>query len=265
MTQPCKICGHTVQNLFHEVVLLRHQAEYKHCPDCGLIQVDQPHWLEEAYSDAITAHDIGLLNRNIRNSKILTPYLFNTFGTRGVYLDTAGGYGLFTRLMRDIGFNFEHTDKFCENIFARSFECSQTKYSAITAFELLEHVTDPGQFMQDEILPYSPENIIFSTETYTGAPPPKTWWYYTFDTGQHISFYTKKSLEILAKKNGYHYHPLPKDLHLFTKQNVSLGQVQKQLKFGPLNLKKRQTLKTLKRLNLKKQDAELVKQQFRNG
>ncbi len=38
------------------------------------------------------------------------------------FLDYAGGYGVFTRLMRDIGFDFYWHDPYTQNLFANGFE-----------------------------------------------------------------------------------------------------------------------------------------------
>ena len=255
----CPVCNHTMQHLFTCKVLQRHDADYSHCSKCELIQTINPHWLDEAYSNAITSHDIGLLDRNIKYSKALTPLLYNTFGTQGKYLDTAGGYGVFTRLMRDTGFEFEHTDKYCENLFAKHFEATRSHYDAITAFEVMEHVTDPVEFMKTDILPHSPKFVIFSTLTYSGPPPSNDWWYYAFDTGQHISFYTKTTLTKIAQALGYSYHSLRGQLHLFAPIEHSTANLHKAFSHGLFNIKEARIRKKMKRIKLKKRDAEFVK------
>lgn len=237
----------------------KYAAEYFKCNHCGFIQVESPHWLEEAYTSAITAHDIGLLHRNIKYSEHLTMLLYSFFGTKGHYLDTAGGYGIFTRLMRDKGCDFQHTDKYCENIFAKNFEQNRTQYNAITAFEVMEHVTDPIKFIDDEVSIFTPESLIFSTLTYEGERPKDDWWYYAFDTGQHISFYTKRSLEHLAQRLGYNYHPISDDLHIFTKLSITRNKLQKYCSNGLFTWRKHYIKKKLKKSKLKKKDAEYVK------
>jgi hypothetical protein len=248
-----------MHHLFTRKVLQKHTADYSHCKQCGLIQATTPDWLEEAYSNAITSHDIGLLSRNIKFSKELTPLLYNTFGLEGTYLDTAGGYGVFTRLMRDIGFNFQHTDKYCENLFAKNFEATQSHYSAITAFEVMEHVIDPIEFIKADILPYTPKFFIFSTLTYSGPPPTDDWWYYAFETGQHISFYTRETLEKLANTVGYSYHPLKGQLHLFIANGHPTTNVNRTASTGLFNLNERSARKKMKKTKLKKKDSEFVK------
>ncbi len=50
---------------------------------------------------------------------------------------------MFTRLMRDYGFDFLHYDKHTQNLFARGFEFHDEKIEAITCFECFEHFVNP--------------------------------------------------------------------------------------------------------------------------
>ena len=81
----------------------------------------EPYWLEEAYNNVINLTDTGLMYRNIVFSQQLSVFLYFAFGERGEgqYLDMAGGYGVFVRLMRDIGFNFFWEDIYAKNLVAR--------------------------------------------------------------------------------------------------------------------------------------------------
>jgi hypothetical protein len=74
--------------------------------------------VKEAYSSAITKLDVGLTYRNITLSDRVNKILIRYFNPKGIFLDYLGGYGLFTRLMRDKGFDFYNTDQYCQNIFA---------------------------------------------------------------------------------------------------------------------------------------------------
>ena len=54
----------------------------------------------------------------------------------------AGGYGIFTRMMRDIGFDFYWLDKYADNLLTNGFEYNKKihkKIEAITSFESFEH------------------------------------------------------------------------------------------------------------------------------
>ena len=57
----CKICDAATAHFGSQLVLAKHQAEYRRCTACGYLFVVQPHWLEEAYSTAIAALDTGIV------------------------------------------------------------------------------------------------------------------------------------------------------------------------------------------------------------
>jgi hypothetical protein len=216
-----KITGGDTALLFTATILNKYTVKYFRCNQTGFIQTEEPFWLEEAYSSAITKLDIGLPCRNINLSNTLSRVLVKDFNYKGLFLDYAGGYGLFTRLMRDIGFNFYNTDKFCQNLFAENFDLrdlpANTTFEAITAFEVFEHLTDPLTEIR-QILQFT-DNLIFTTEL---LPTPITsvtdWHYFSTETGQHVSFYNTSSLKYIADKLGYNFYTDGSFIHLFTQK-----------------------------------------------
>jgi hypothetical protein len=198
----CPICLSIQRSYFQEIILKKYRVEYFYCDCCGVLQTEEPYWLDEAYQSTISCADTGLMQRNILLSGLLSCTLFFLCDREGKYLDIGGGYGILTRLLRDIGFNAYWSDPYCENLFAQGFEASTTSapFDAITAFEVLEHVHNPLEFLQASIKEKGTSTIIFSTELFHALPPnPASWHYYSFNTGQHISFYQRKTLEYLAK------------------------------------------------------------------
>lgn len=206
----CPICGGNRQRTFSALVLSKHNASYCHCPQCGFLQVEDPHWLAEAYSEAIACTDTGLVARNLANARTMTVALTLSGMRQAEMVDIAGGYGLFVRLMRDSGFRFYWDDPYARNLLAGGFSAGElTKASVITAFEVLEHVPDPLAFLRNALARWQPSMVFLSTETYRGAPPaPGTWDYYAPDTGQHIGFFQDRTLILLAERLGLRYHRL---------------------------------------------------------
>lgn len=218
----CRICNSDTKIAFREKVLSRHNADYYHCKDCGYLFTEEPYWLNEAYESAINISDTGIIYRNLQFSKICSVIIDLYFNRHDKFLDYAGGYGLFTRMMRDIGFDFYWIDKYSENLLARGFEYDENKkdnLELVTAFEVFEHFINPVKELE-QIFKYG-ENIIFSTELLPDPlPKPDEWWYYGFTHGQHVSFYSKKSLMILGRKFGLNFYSM-KGIHIFTKKKLN--------------------------------------------
>lgn len=221
----CKICASPMTEAFKTQVLGKHEATYNLCEGCGFLCAENPSWLEEAYSSAIASTDTGLVARNVAIANSLASILYFMMKERGHgrYVDFAGGYGMLTRLMRDFGFDFYWSDKYCQNLLARGFDYSQQMGAcrAVTAFEVLEHIEDPIKFVEEAFKFGQTDTLIFTTELYEGKPPsPDQWWYYSFETGQHISFFQKRTLEVIANKlklnfssNGW--------LHIISKDKIN--------------------------------------------
>ncbi len=203
----CPICSGEMRFVFSAQVLSKYSANYEVCEVCGFLRAHEPHWLEEAYSSAIAVADTGLVVRNVSFSRKLAVVLYWGIQERGGgrYLDAAGGYGMLTRLMRDMGFDYYWKDKYCANLLVPGFEYKEAlgDCRAVTAMEVLEHLTDPVAFVKETLGFAGAQTLLFTTELYEGAPPdPDAWWYYAFPTGQHIAFYQRRTLEALGVRLG---------------------------------------------------------------
>jgi hypothetical protein len=222
---PCRVCGAATARYAEALLMGKHTAAYFRCTDCGFIQTEAPYWLEEAYaSSAINRADVGMLQRNLRLATVTRALITLFFNRCGRFLDYGGGYGVFVRLMRDAGYHFYRYDKHCANLFAADFEAAAPdgadKYELLTAFELFEHLADPVAEVRG-MLEFSP-SIFFTTELVPpGQPTPESWSYFGVEHGQHISFYTLRSLERLAEKLGLTLYSDGKFRHLLTSRKLS--------------------------------------------
>lgn len=201
---PCRLCGGSSERLFERTVLNRHPAGYYQCHGCGLVQTSDPVWLEEAYTQAIHPTDTGLLARNLGARRVVATFLELSGVSGEPCLDYAGGYGIFVRLMRDVGFQFYWWDPYAPNLLAPGSEWQATLGHpfACTAFEVLEHFVRPlDEFRR--IAEFGAEYIVTSTELLPGPRPEPTWPYLSVESGQHVSFYRSDTLARLGREAGY--------------------------------------------------------------
>jgi glycosyltransferase involved in cell wall biosynthesis/SAM-dependent methyltransferase len=219
----CKVCESDSHHFAKSIVLSQYEVDYFQCSNCGFVQTEEPYWLDEAYSDAIARTDIGLVFRNNNLSRRAAHLIFHIFDHEAKFLDYGGGYGLFVRMMRDLGFDFYWDDKFCTNLFAKGFEFDEAKndsYELVTAFEVFEHFSNPIEEIEN-ILKIS-KNILFTTEILPeNNPKPNEWWYYSPHDGQHISIYTIKTLSKIADKYNLNLYSDGSSLHLLTERTLS--------------------------------------------
>ena len=223
MTSPaCRICSDSVSEVFSALLIKKYSVKYFQCPQCGYLQTEEPFWLEEAYKTSINDSDTGMLMRSLWHRNIASTLIYSLFDKKGQFLDFGGGYGVFVRLMRDVGFDFYWQDKHTDNLFAKGFELTEItnkKFELITCFEAFEHFIEPTKEL--EKLLKTSRNILLSTEFIPEPlPRPDQWWYFSPEHGQHIGFFQKKTFEYLAKKNNLYFYTNGQNLHLLTEKRI---------------------------------------------
>ena len=216
----CKVCGVASACFGVTEVLKRHRVQYFRCPQCGFVQTEEPFWLEEAYSSAIARQDVGIMRRNLINCEVTSAVLNQLYPEMSRAIDFGAGHGVLVRLMRDRGFNFFWSDLHATNDYARGFECPEgATFDFLTAFEVLEHLVDPATDLA-RMMALS-DNVFVSTCTLPQpAPGLSDWWYFMPSSGQHISFYSVESLQILADRFGRSLLSIG-PYHLFSKKPKS--------------------------------------------
>lgn len=214
----CRICASPTRVLGTLRLLGRHEPRFHQCTGCGFVQTDGPWWLAEAYSDAITATDLGLLSRCRTLTKRIPSVLACTDALHGAVLDWGGGYGTLTRMLRDAGIDCWHSDPFCQNIHARGFDSSldaRPRWDAVLAAEVIEHLADPMSFFAPAA---ARTDLIVATTEVVSVPAPAfdDWWYWAPEHGQHVAFYSRKSLEHIGTLIGMRYVRAGR-LHVWTR------------------------------------------------
>ncbi len=216
----CRVCSQPTKVLFSRRILHTHDATYSLCSECGFFQADDPHWLEQAYVNPLNIQDTGLIKRPL-SMRIPAIQLIERFlEPKGKHLDYGGGTGVFARMMRDVGYDFYHYDKFTTNELARGFDYkdlpeAERNFELTTAFEVLEHTIEPYQFLAERM--ERTRMMLFSTDLQPSVAHLAEWSYIGPFHGQHISFLSEKTLHYIAAKIGVSYQRVGKYLHLFTR------------------------------------------------
>lgn len=234
----CNICGAWGNKIFTNIILKKYEVDYYQCPHCGLIYTETPYWLEEAYREAITVYDTGIMQRNEDLSIDTINILIKIFGKKNVSgLDWGGGYGIFVRIIRDCGFDFRWMDKYSPCLVARGFEVGEIegkKFDIITAFELFEHFESPRDEMA-KMLKHT-DIILFSTLLYGSGlhfPAKDEWWYYASEGGQHVAFYSEMTLNELGRLFDMYYYRINDSLHIFSKDKLPIRAIKQRINSLP--------------------------------
>ncbi|MEM1172101.1 MAG: methyltransferase domain-containing protein, partial [Cyanobacteria bacterium P01_H01_bin.35] len=248
----CKVCGSISHKFDTAQVLNKYKIDYFQCSNCQFVQTENPYWLDEAYKKAIASSDLGLVSRNQNFSLITENLILNFFNADDKFLDYGCGYGLFVRMMRDLGLNFYGYDKYCQNIFYEGWEGEingEEKYELVTAFEVFEHFINP--LAEIEKILQQTRNILFSTQLLpSNNPGPNDWWYYALEEGQHISIFTRKALSVIAEKFKLNLCSDGESLHLLTDKNLSNSEFKSI--FGVPRYQPKKRKETLTQLDYKK-------------
>jgi hypothetical protein len=222
------------------------------------LQTEEPYWLAESYSDAISNLDIGPINRAFTGSQIVETLILTSFDPHASYVDWGGGYGIFTRHMRDLGYDYYWRDLHCENLFAKQFVAAEgRRYELLTAFEVFEHLVDPiGEI---ETMLHFSRNLFFTTLLLPDGPSDlEDWWYFSPEHGQHVSFYTRNTLEVIADRFGLHLNSDGVGNHLLSERQVSA----KAFERAVINGRSAKLSRTLLRRRTKK--SSLLTEDFQN-
>lgn len=208
----CKICNHKLEHFsnafFDRSSIDKTEVGYFKCGNCELICAPEfddwssSDWETKVYTvDYNINVDDGCVNRQHRTANKIKDVRFN------FHLDFGCGNGLLSQiLMLKYGKQSYFYDPF--NRHEGDFDlpkCSANAvFDLVTAVEVFEHLVDPNLIF-DQINPVTSKGTRLMTNTklsstFNGAF--RDFWYVNPRAG-HISFYTKKTLEVLANKHGW--------------------------------------------------------------
>ena len=200
--QPCRLCSGSVNYVFSKKILGKYEVNYYKCSDCLSLQTETAYWLDEAYQKSNLSNlDTGAAQRNLHN--LAACFFISKLLKAKNVIDIGGGDGLLCRLLRDYKINCYVKDKYALPTYGQGFtEQDFVKPDLIIGFEILEHYPIPLSDL-DDLFSDNPSALLFSTAIYTDQQ--EDWWYLTPESGQHIFFYSKKAIKMIAKKYQYEF------------------------------------------------------------
>jgi hypothetical protein len=139
-----------------------------------------------------------------------------------VGLDFGGGNGAMAKILSGQGINyFTHDPYGASNLKEADFR----KFNVVSAFEVLEHTTDPLVTFE-EMLRFVAKGFVgvISTQCSDGLIDEKKRlsWHYVAPRNGHVSIYSQKSLDVLAKAFSINHVAVSRGTHVFGK-NANLG------------------------------------------
>jgi len=221
-TIPCRLCQKASRRVCEKTLYWGEKMTMFCCSTCGHLQSSLPTWLDRSYQEKYGEEDIGMADRCLWTAQTTVAFAHLTgIKPSDPCLDWGTGTGLFVRFCRDAGMNFYGYEPLGNPLFCRSFVCGtglpQQAWTLITAFEVVEHFTDPSVEFE-KIFSLKPETFLFTTLLYQGQGPE---WWYLVANGQHVSLYTEKGLKIIGQKFGYNLTTDGTEFHLFSKKRYS--------------------------------------------
>ena len=199
MDGTCRLCGAGTAWAFNGVVLSKYEVSYHACTGCGSLQTESTYWLTEAYSDPTARIDPGSARRTL-DCFVLVDLVARLFKCRTL-LDFGGNTGFLCRLLRDRGYSAYSFDRHVTPTYVPQFVGSPAdRYDLVSVFEVIEHFDHPAAEL-DQIFAARPKIVLASTELYVGQAAD--WWYLAPAEWQHVFFYSRRAIELIAARYGY--------------------------------------------------------------
>jgi hypothetical protein len=223
--EACRCCKGKTE-LLSVSKILSYDGNYTICKGCKSVQVDSPHWLQEAHTNAISQFDTGLVSRCTSASRILGSFLLLQRDPIIVGLDWGGGTGLLTRLLRDLGFETFSYDKYAVGDLAHGFTLTEKEIhqeaTFISAIECFEHLQDPIETFSPLVT--NKKYFIFTTEVLPSPlpnPSGSDWWYFMPESGQHVTFASSTGLIEFQKILGFSNYLNLGNIHIYSRQKFN--------------------------------------------
>jgi len=233
----CKICGAST-HLFDVVDFARTCSHPRHPTKLAAIPVyylrcERCSFIFTTFCDSFTARqwtayvynaeyyltlDPDYADVRPRGNCIAVDCLLSAHKDEVIGLDYGGGNGKTAALLREVGYRYDTYDPFGVSLLTDGFV---ERYNFCSAFEVAEHSHDPVNFLGEIVRLASKSKLAVLVGTHvvddiSVAGLGLGWWYAAPRNG-HISLYSKRSLQELARRFDLRCTTFSRTTHLFTR------------------------------------------------
>ena len=203
----CRICEAELIPSWKTQIRDRFKTRYYRCPTCGSLQLHGLEWLRDAYwGDTSIRHDEGRFRRN----KIVYNFLDHIMHTSFKGIDIrlldygSGEEAILSSIVQ------KHNDRVethnYDPYFNKMSSIPNGRFNIIMCIEVMEHLKNVDAFFEHIRSKIHRNGIVVcSTNLFMPSGPKahtKSWSYLTPEIGQHITFWSKKSLRYMRKVIG---------------------------------------------------------------
>jgi len=191
----CRLCDNEAKFSLKKRILRKYDVEYFHCQVSGALQTEEPYWLEEAYAPINEKFDAGQFIRCLHNAAFLNSLISQLNYSSEILIDYGCGSGLTERILRDIRLNAYGYDTYAIPSLLMGFQAQTLDgASIINLCKVAEYFLNPKASFKHIFS--CKLNVVVQTGIFD--KPNESCAYLAPEHGQHIFFYTEKTISYLA-------------------------------------------------------------------
>lgn len=207
MSESCRLCGSEAQFFYEDT------QKYFRCPKCKSVFVakaDLPN--QESEIERYELHTTEIDEGYKKFVSPITKSIVNDFSKDAKGLDFGCGRSrVIATVLNEKHYKIENYDPF----FANNPELLKAKYNYISSCEVIEHFYEPHkEFSLLRSLLTQDAKLYLMTDIYDDSIDFASWYYKNDPT--HVFFYTKESLEWIAKEFGINITKCDQRLIIFS-------------------------------------------------
>jgi 2-polyprenyl-3-methyl-5-hydroxy-6-metoxy-1,4-benzoquinol methylase len=185
------------------------------CHQCGFLQCPNMNDVTGYYEELVDeAYDNGREERSIQFKKIIEKILPYANGKK--LLDIGAGSGMLVEQAQKMGFDAEGIEP-SEWLQSKAVEYNlpvylgtfpnphcQGPYDVITLIDVIEHIVDPTQLLQELFNNLTEDGILIVTTPDVNALVPRIlkwkWWHFRV---AHVGYFSRETLDMMLKKANF--------------------------------------------------------------